>query len=73
MISPLIVCSFLKVPELSEPGFVIGTLSAEDPDNSVREVQKFVYSLVEDVRGQVEVKGNQLQASLSDYEISYLL
>ncbi|XP_062574138.1 protocadherin Fat 4-like [Saccostrea cucullata] len=62
-----IILSANKVPERSEPGLVIGTLRSEDPDNSRREVQTFVYSLENDAKGQVEVKGHQLLVKRSTH------
>jgi len=40
---------------------VIGELSTEDPDNSVKITQTFIYELVDDGSDRFEIQGNKLQ------------
>lgn len=51
----------IQVAENSDIGLVIGELSTEDPDNSVKITQTFIYELVDDGSDRFEIQGNKLQ------------
>lgn len=51
----------IQVAENSDIGLVIGELSTEDPDNSVKITQTFTYELVDDGSDRFEIQGNKLQ------------
>ena len=59
----LFFLSFLnvQVPENSGTGYVIGNLSAIDPDNLRVKWQTFTYSMISDAGGRFMLVGNSLQ------------
>ena len=54
-------CLNVQVPENSGTGYVIGNLSAIDPDNLRVKWQTFTYSMISDAGGRFLLVGNSLQ------------
>ncbi|KAL3873180.1 hypothetical protein ACJMK2_036328 [Sinanodonta woodiana] len=53
------------VPENSSPDTVVGRLISEDPDNVVSMVQRFNYSIINDVKGRFKIENDTLKVARS--------